>query len=313
MTSITRSAAQLAPPIVLDRAFADPDYVLELLYRGAPYKSIAAVHRDPETVRPAPWFRNFWALGGKVLFEGAEKVFHNPAFVEAAKDNFRAEVIAPLAMMTNLNPPAPAASPHLDLPFFRGAHEREIPSWLLAPMGYSGLFQRWAVPVASAVSWFYDGAGGEFEYWPDGVDAPSRLVRGLSNNAAVVADNEYMYHRVCRIGEEDAFLPGNEVPYRSTLHRDGGGWKIVDGERIMARYAPGQVRLSVLWKAFCFADQAEADAYAAGEDKLTPAQVVEIFQADLERRDVRVEAPASLAGDDAWGDAVRKTYGDAAY
>jgi hypothetical protein len=313
MTAITRAAVQLAPPIVLDSAFADPDYVLELLHRGAPYKSIAAVHRDPETARPAPWFRNFWALGGEVLFPGTERVFKNPSFIEAAKENFGAKVILPLAMMTNLNPPAPAASPHLDLPFFRGAHQREIPAWLLAPMGYSGLFQRWAIPVASAVSWFYEGAGGEFEYWPDGFDAPSRAVRGLSNNAAVVADNEYMYHRVCRIGEEEAFLPGNEVPYRSMLHRDGDDWVIVDGEEVLARYPRGQVRLSVLWKAFCFADQAEADAYAEGKDKLTPEQVVEIFQADLKRRGVRVEAPVSLAGNDAWAEAIRDTYGASAY
>jgi hypothetical protein len=311
--SVTRAAVQLAPPTVLDNAFDDPDCILDLFDRGAPYKSIAAVHRDPEGAKPAPWFRNFWALGGKVLFPGAEPVFSNPAFIEAAKNNFSAQVISPLAMMTNLNPPAPMAPPHLDLPFFRGAHRREIPSWLLAPMGYSGLFQRWAIPVASAVSWFYDGVGGEFEYWPAGLEAPSRLVKGLPTNAAVVADNEYMYHRVCQIGEKKSFLAGNEIPYHSTLVREAEGWAIVEGEEVIARYASDQIRLSVLWKAFCFTDQAEADAYADGRDNLTPALVVETFQEDLRHRGIRVESPETLAGDDAWGGAIRQTYGASAY
>ena len=76
---------------------------------------------------------------------------------------FKAEVVRPVAMMTNLNLPMAGLPPHLDLPFFRGAMNREVPSWMLEPMGYSGLFQDWAVPVASAISWFYDGEGGEFE------------------------------------------------------------------------------------------------------------------------------------------------------
>jgi hypothetical protein len=31
-------------------------------------------------------------------------------------------------------------------------------------MGQSGLFERWRVIQAGAVSWFYEGAGGNFEY-----------------------------------------------------------------------------------------------------------------------------------------------------
>ena len=109
--AISRPVTQMAPPRVLERAYDDPGEVLELIDRGAPYKSITAVQKEPEGTAAAPWFRNFWALGGKVIFPGAERVFSNPAFIEAAKDNFGAQVISPLAMMTNLNPPAPATSP----------------------------------------------------------------------------------------------------------------------------------------------------------------------------------------------------------
>ncbi len=298
----------MAPPRVIERAYADPDEVWALIEQGAPYKSITAVQKEPEGTPAAPWFRNFWALGGKVIFPGAENVFRNPVFIEAARETFAAEVVQPLAMMTNLNAPAPAAPPHLDLPFFRGAHKREVPLWMLAPMGYSGLFQHWAIPVASVITLFFDGEGGEFEYWPDGLAAPSRRAANLSSNQGVLADNEYMYHRVCQIGREDAFLPDNRIPFEAMLERTEAGWQIVANGRVLAEYPAGGIRASVLWKAYCFRNQAEADAFTSGSDNLTPAQIVDLFQADLQRRGIRIDPPDDLEGKDHWSDVIRETY-----
>lgn len=306
--AVRRPDGPLAPPIVLERAFDDPRPIRALFAAGAPYKSLSAVHREPPGTPAAPWFRNFWALGGKVLVAGAESAFANPNFIAAARRSFGAEVVMPLAMMTNLNPPAPAAPPHLDLPFFRGAHRRELPSWLLAPMGYSGLFQRWAIPVASAITWFYDGEGGGFEYWPDGLDAPSRTEANLGSNRAVLADNEYMYHRVRQIGDPARFFPQNTIAYDARLERRDGGWRIMHAQATLADYDDAEVRLSVLWKAFCFRSRSEADAFLAGNDPLTPAQVVDLFQRDLRRRGIVLDPPSSLEGTDRWADAIRRTY-----
>ena len=303
----------MAPPCLIERAYDYPDQIWSLIEQGAPYKSITAVQKEPEGTAAAPWFRNFWALGGKVIFPGAQAVFHNPNFLEAARENFAAEVVKPLAMMTNLNAPAPAAPPHLDLPFFRGAHKREVPLWMLAPMGYSGLFQRWAIPVASVITWFFDGEGGEFEYWPEGLDAPSQRVANLSGNQGVLADNEYMYHRVCRIGPENAFLPDNRIPFEAMLERTESGWRIVANGRVLSEYPAGGIRASVLWKAYCFRDQAEVDAFTSGSDNLTPAQVVDLFQQDLKKRGIRIDAPENLDGKDRWSDVIRETYPAATY
>jgi hypothetical protein len=313
LATAIRSERQLAPPRVIRSAFGDPALVMALIEQGAPYKSISAVQKEPEGTSAAPWFRNFWALGGKVIFPGAENVFHNPSFIEAARENFQAEVIVPLAMMTNLNAPAPAAPPHLDLPFFRGAHRREVPLWMLAPMGYSGLFQRWAIPVASAITWFYEGSGGEFEYWPHGLDAPSERAANLSHNEAVIADNEYMYHRVCQIGSDGEFLPDNRVPYAALLERTRSGWQITADGEVLGSYDHGRIRASVLWKAYCFRDQIEADAFSSGTDELTPGQIVGIFQADLKRRGIRVDPPENLDGRDAWSQVIRETYPASSY
>lgn len=303
-----RPSTQLARPTLISNAFDNPTEVLELIERGAPYKSITTVQKEPEGTRTAPWFRNFWALGGKVIFPGAERSFHNPNFIAAAKEHFGAQIISPLAMMTNLNVPAPAAQPHLDLPFFRGAHKREVPLWLLAPMGYSGLFQRWAIPVASVITWFYGGKGGEFEYWPDGLSAASEVKTNLSENQGVIGDNEYMYHRVRQIGDDSQFLPGNQIPCDAMLERTDAGWQITVQGEMLAAYAAEHVRTSVLWKAYCFADQAEADAFSSGSDKLTPSQIVDIFQADLQHRGIRIDPPGDLTGRSEWSLTVQRTY-----
>jgi hypothetical protein len=297
----------LAQPIRLSQAFDNPEHVLSLIDQGAPYKTITAVQKNPANEDTPGWFRNFWALGGKVLFDGAEEVFFNPLFIEAAKESFQAEVIKPLTMMTNLNVPAPASPPHLDLPFFRGAHKREVPSWMLAPMGYSGLFQEWAIPVASAISWFYEGIGGDFEYWPDGFDSPSVCVRPPYSNTSVLADNEYMYHRVGQMGKATDYLAAG-ISSEALLHREANGWNIKhDGQSI--RYYPNdQIRISILWKAYCFKDQRAADLFSDPEYNLTPQAVVDIFCEDLKQKGITFSEPEDLQLDVNWMKIIVETY-----
>ena len=305
-----RPHTQIAPPRRIEGAFDDPQGVIDLIHRGAPYKTIAAVQRQPDERNCAAWFRNFWALGGRVLFDGAEPFFHNPNFIEAARESFGAEVVRPWAMMTNLNLPAAGAPPHLDLPFFRGLNNREVPGWMLTPMGYSGLFQEWAIPVASAITWFYDGEGGEFEYWPEGLDASSLTVAPPYSNTSVVADNEYMYHRVGATGAPDEYWAPDSMPYHARLGRDvGGDWEVRDGERIIARLPYRKVRLSVLWKAFCFETRAMAESYDDHGHDLTPAMVTRIFCEDLDRRGIEFSEPADPVTDPAWRGVLFQVYG----
>lgn len=308
MTYQPRPLTQLAKPTVLSDAFANPDAVLDLIRKGAPYKTQEAAHKHPNVTHTSGWFRNFWALGGKVVFEGAEPFFHNPAFIDAAKASFGAEIIRPVAMMTNLNLPMEGLPPHLDLPWFRGAMNREVPAWMLAPMGYSGLFHRWAVPVASVVTWFYDGAGGEFEYWPDGLAAPSRTMRPPFHNQGVMADNEYMFHRVGALGHEADWLAADAIPYEARLHLEGGEWVVRDGGAELLRYPFADVRLSVLWKAYCFRNEAEATAFDDRSDDLTPELVATLFLDDLAARGVACKAARDDFSDPAWKQVLEDVY-----
>ncbi|WP_340148525.1 hypothetical protein [uncultured Sneathiella sp.] len=298
----------LAPPVRLEPAFDDPDGVVDLIKKGSPYKTLSAVHRAKGETSGG-WFRNFWALGGNVIFDGAEPYFYNQRFIDAAKKSFKAEIIRPVAMMTNLNLPAEGLPYHQDLPFFRGAQNREVPSWMLAPMGYSGLFHDWAIPVASAITWFYDGEGGEFEYWPDGLGAPSRTERPPYNNCCVLADNEYMFHRVGSVGPRAEQHRYDNLGHDAKLELTADNhWRVIDEGEEVALVDYGTVRLSVLWKGYCFKDEAEAEAYDDHSHDLTTELIKEIFCEDLLARGIKVSKPADFETDMAWKEVITSTY-----
>jgi hypothetical protein len=307
MTPVKRSLTMMAPPLHLPSAFDNPQEIEDLILAGAPYKTITAVQKGPANDNTPGWFRNFWALGGKIIFPGAEQAFHNPVYIEAAKRSFQAKVIQPLAMMTNLNTPAESAPVHLDLPFFRGAHNREVPSWLLAPMGYSGLFHQWAIPVASAISWFYRGEGGDFEYWPNGLSEKPERVCSPSYNQAVIADNEYMYHRVGQMGEESEYL-STGISSQALLHKVDAGWEICERQNLIRSYPDHRIRISILWKAYCFKDEAEAEAFSDPAESLTPSQIVDIFCKDLRDSGVVFTEPHDLKDDVTWRELIIKHY-----
>ena len=298
----------LAPPVKLDAAFENPEAVIDLLKKGSPYKTLAAVHRNVGETS-AGWFRNFWALGGKAVMPGAEPFFHNERFIEAAKTSFQAEVIRPVAMMTNLNLPAPSSPCHQDLPFFRGVTNREVPSWMLAPMGYSGLFHNWAIPVASAITWFYDGEGGDFEYWPNGLDKPSITEQPPFSNTCVLADNEYMYHRVGSVGRPEEYGHYENIGYDATLElAEKNKWQVMEDGKRLASFAFDKVRLSVLWKAYCFETAEMAASYDNHSYDLDTKLITDIFCDDLKDRGIACARPTEFATDTAWKETITTVY-----
>src|SRR5690606_31684076 len=117
------------------------------------------------------WFRGDLAVGAQRV-EGVEALLEHPRLYEAARRVFPGAELAPQLVYVNLNPPMPQVDPgHTDVPCFRGVDRHRVPVWLLVTMLRSRLFERWYVPTVTAVSWYYQGPGGGFRYWPDGPDA----------------------------------------------------------------------------------------------------------------------------------------------
>ena len=312
--------------IRIEKVFDDPDAVRALVARHGPYRTMASYlpvsasrgeQPSDGQALAMPWFRGTWAAGGRPLVSGADIILDNPRFREAASRLFDGAEVTPSTIAVNVNPPTPAGVVHVDIPSFRGATRDRYPIQLLQAMGSSGLFEAWRIIEAGAVVWFYEGRGGEYNYWPDGLTAPMQSERAPLTNRALVADNDRMYHRFGWVGDPSPKIPAISAD-AEIRHEAGAGWVISDAGREVQRYSDEQVRISILWKGgIRHAAGVEADDNIP---PLTPERVLQIFQADLKLRGVGTPGRMSslsdqtllsdkaLLSDEAWLDLVHSVY-----
>jgi hypothetical protein len=296
-------------PLRIEPAFEDREAIRAMFRRHAPYRAIAASIPDAadDSAKPKaeqfvqPWFRGNWAAGGEPLVEGVEAILRNKQFLEAAKALFGTALVFPEFVVVNVNAPMPAGMTHVDIPAFHGATRRQYPLSFLRAMGSSGLFEKWRVIQAGAVAWFYEGAGGAFDYWPEGrLDGPMVSVRRPFGNVALMADNDRMYHRIGPIGDAQATPP--RISSAAQIQPAGDcGWAIVEDGEVRAAYPDRAVRLSLVWKA-------EVRDRELRDDILSLDRVMAIFTADLRRRSVGFDVPSNPLADDAWLLLLQRTY-----
>jgi hypothetical protein len=288
---------RIVKPIRIEPAFDDRERARSLIDRSAPYRAIAAYVPEGGSL---PWFRGNWALGGRPLVEGADTILHNPRFIEAARLAFGTSSIHPETVVVNVNAPMPAGAPHVDIPSFRGATRETVPVGLLMAMGASRLFERWRVVEAGAITWFYDGPGGAFEYWPLGPSGPMRSERPPFGDVAIVMDSDRMYHRIGRTGE-----PTTELPTMTAAAEirpiDSERWAIVEDGTVRATYPTRAVRFSILWKA-------EVRERGSDGDRISLDRIVDTVGTDLRRRKVAHSPPTDPLRDDAWIALLLRTY-----
>jgi hypothetical protein len=169
-------------------------------------------------------------------------------------------------------------------------------------MGASGLFEPWRVVRASTISWFYEGAGGNFDYWPEGPKGPMRSEQPPFGNVALCADTDRIYHRIGSIGDPDAVLP--RMSAAAQIQPDGNGnWEVLENEEVRATYPSHAIRFSVLWKA-AFGDR------ASNLHNLTLDRIMEIFTADLRHRRVDFRVPSDPLTDTNWILMLQRIYAD---
>lgn len=303
----------VARPVRIEPAFDDREYVRQLFYRGSPYPVLGVYvpdgaetpNRHPAGETVMPWFRGNWAVGGEPRLEGVEPILFNPRFLAAAEECFGTKVVRPRTIVVNLTTPMPAGAPHVDIPSFRGATREHYPLRFLAAMGASGLFEQWRVVEAGAISWFYDGPGGGFEYWPDGLNGRMSSEQAPFGNTAVIADNDRMYHRIAEVGAPGSprFDLGPAAQIRATGQEE---WVVVNDGVEVATFPAGQVRLSVLWKAEVFAD--EAAERKAGTSPLTLERVMELLTTDLRGRRIDFILPQDPLNSEPWLATLREAY-----
>lgn len=227
------------------------------------------------------YFRETYAYGEEITAPGIESFFRAERLVEAARQLHGRPVIVPAIVYANILLPGQELAIHTDVGEFRGANRKVVPQWLIVVMHHSGLFDDWRMPIATGIAYFGGGKGGELAYYPDGA-AGSPATYTPRHNTAVMLDTDSVFHGVDRV-------LGNEAPLRHLhpgmrLYYDGDDrWSVrdPDGGNAIGSYATDEIRYSASWKAYCFADEAERDAWAGHHDDLSLDTILERLVADL--------------------------------
>jgi hypothetical protein len=230
------------------------------------------------------YFREEYAYGNEARISGIEPFLHHPAFMDAARAIHGRAVIEPAIAYANLMVPGQELAVHTDVPEFRGANRKAIPQWLLVVMLHSGRFEEYRMPIATGIAWFHDSDAGELAYWPDGPDGRERR-HAIRCNTAMVLDTDSVFHGVARtadvaVADLPRLRPGMTLDFAGDatwLVRDADGGEV-------ARYAWEDLRFSVSWKAYCFADERERDAWRNHADDLTLERILDTLVDDLAAR-----------------------------
>ncbi|HMG40970.1 MAG TPA: hypothetical protein VK611_06550 [Acidimicrobiales bacterium] len=247
------------------------------------------------------YFRETYFYGEHACSPGVEAFRDDPGLLAAAARLHDRPVTVPAIVYANILLPGQELAVHTDVPEFRGANRRIVPQWLLVVMRHSELFESWRMRIATAVAYFGDAEGGDLAYYPEGPDGPAATYEPR-HNTGVVLDTDTVFHGVDRVAGDEAPLSRLEPGMR--LHPEGDDrWTVRGGDAgpvaadaPVAEYRTSDLRYSVSWKAYCFADEAERDAWAAHHDDLTLDHILDTLETDLRSRG-RLDGPRPPAPD----------------
>jgi hypothetical protein len=207
-----------------------------------------------------------------------------PQLVEAAQHVTGRCIVRPAIVYLNILVPGQELAVHTDVPEFRGANRTREPEWLLVAMHHSKRFEPWRRHIATGVSWYHDCEGGDFVYYPDGAEQLPRHLQ-VRRNTAIMLDTDSVFHGIDPLALRDTALPPIEPGVR--LHRDDETrWSVRRDGDVRAVYNWDDLRLSISWKAWCFADEAEVRINDDHSDDLTLDQILDTFVDDLRRRGI---------------------------
>ena len=301
------------PPILLRDVIEDVGDVVRLLERNAPYTPLGGWYR-PDADLDAPtspmWFQNDW-VHANLRVEGSELFLFHKRVTQAASDVYSAEVIVPHSVYVNLMAALERSGPaHTDNPRFHGRDRSNTPMWMLRAMLWSGLFDRYAIVQATSIWWMNDVEGGGLLYWPDGPDKPPHEHVGDMANTALVGDNHGMFHQVEPVGPFDQGT--RLVTPRAQLAPaadDRSAWAVTDRGEVRYQAPLEQYRVSVLWKADVYRNEAEQRRQMA--DTLSIPDVARIFDRDLKENGADVRIDLDRLDDPGLSTAVNAAYPEA--
>lgn len=248
---------------------------------------------------------------------GVDALLDLDRFADAAKALFvdesdpeaiEAASVHPVIVYANVMVPGMELGVHIDVPAFRGLDRRRTPQWLLAALHSSGLFERWRLKTATGVSWWSHAGGGKFVFYPHGPAGPVQ-VHSTAFGSSVVVDTDTVYHGVDRVATPEgapeqmpSLSPGMKLqlsPGDADVEASAGGevrvgplptrgeqWQVIDldGRTVVANYSWSDVRLSISWKAFVFANDQERELWTTHTDDLDGDTALAMLVEDMVAR-----------------------------
>lgn len=304
---------QSEPPILLRDVIEDLGDVVGLLERNAPYTPLGGWYRpdaELDVANSPMWFQNDW-VHADLSVPGSELFLFHERVTRAAREFYGAERIVPHSVYVNWMVALERSGPaHTDNPRFQGRDRSNTPMWLLRAMLWSGLFEPWTITQATSIWWMNDVEGGAFRYWPEGPDRPPREHVGDMANTALVGDNHGMFHQVGPIGPFDQGT--RLVTPRAELApvADGSGeWAILDRDEVRYQAPLSGYRISVLWKADVYCDEAEQRRQTS--EALSIPDVALVFDRDLETRGLDLRFDLDRLEDFGFAAAMQAVYPEA--
>jgi hypothetical protein len=158
--------------------------------------------------------------------------------------------------------PGQTVPAHLDGVWFRGADRFHVPQWLLAVMAFSGLFAERFVHQVQIVAYFAPpgvGArsGGAFTHWARGRAEAVPCTPGSGTSM----DGSKTIHAAAVFEPASAPPALSKDALNALVHVPGAGgagaWELRSNGVPRRRWAPEQLRYSVVYRARCFSSEAE--------------------------------------------------------
>jgi hypothetical protein len=218
-----------------------------------------------------------------------DPLFRSQKYVDASKSVCHGRTLLdPIQLGIIITLPGQTVASHLDVPWFWGATRFNVPQWLLIAMEQSKLWSHLRLPQTQGVAYLHSWVnhltdGGGFFYYPNGTER-SVVVVPPEFNTALVLDGSTIVHGV-DVFRPDQPLPDidpndhNELRYLGDEH-----WELSNGKAVIRQYHTHDLRMSLVWRARCFEDEAEKNKWHSYTDELSVDDIIDTFVNDLQKR-----------------------------
>lgn len=252
--------------------------------------------RQNYTQRDGPFFRGLYTVvdrngrmskaegdASEALTFHVQEVMGN-WFAPAARKLFGTPIVVPKMFFGNLLLPGQEIGMHHDVPEFRGIHPRTAANWLQVAMHGSGLFGRWRILQAAALTYYQHMDRGSLAvYAPDGdgIVIPSKPKLGVIVEAETCAHHSDVFEP--KLGQKQ--WTGAPVGSKLRYLESEKCWLLStsDGSELQ-RFHFDEVRVSTQMKLHCFQSEEEKRMYLEHTDDLSIEQALDMMTDDLRRR-----------------------------